>query len=423
MTTGRLKLAVASAALLLLLAACFGPVDPADPGVLELGTFSPLADATDVPIDAVLSATAGADLDPATVTLTSVRLLQGTTEIPASLDVSGNTVTLTPESLLNFGTTYTVAVSGSVASLEGATLAGDVEWSFTTRPFTVNVVTSGGDPVSGASVTGGTDFSGTTDSSGSIDFAGSPGGDTAFSAEKSFFLPAEDNVPLDGSLYELELALAPYVYVAGLGDGDSTFPRIVEMTAIDQAFTSWQTVNAVDYIDPDTGTAVSYTLTGPRAMHVDYENGLMYVADAATVNDVVNLIRLSAFPPASDGTEAEVVQLSQSPSVGVYGTQQLTVLDDGSIVVLDYRGDGHDATTDDQRSRLVQIPADLDMTAATFGPWFTGDDDYFYGISQLGSELLVTGGTAFAVISGTLDSVSDDTLSGFSTLTDGSGDN
>ncbi|MFP3713778.1 DVUA0089 family protein [Puerhibacterium sp. TATVAM-FAB25] len=75
---------------------------------------SPADFATSVPVTARPAVTFARDVDPASVTASTVRLLSGRTGAPvaAGLSVSGGTVTLTPAAALQDNTPYRIAVSG-----------------------------------------------------------------------------------------------------------------------------------------------------------------------------------------------------------------------------------------------------------------------------------------------------------------------
>jgi hypothetical protein len=98
----------------------------------------PASGATNVPTGTTVQATFSEAMDAATITTNSVTLRDSTGTLVAagvSYDHGTLTATLTPNSPLVKGTTYTVTVkggSGGVEDIAGNALAADVSWSFTT---------------------------------------------------------------------------------------------------------------------------------------------------------------------------------------------------------------------------------------------------------------------------------------------------
>lgn len=86
---------------------------PADEQAWVRGA-SPADFATSVPVTARPTVTFARDVDPASVTASTVRLLSGRTgaAVTAGLSVSGSTVTLTPAAALQDNTPYRITVSG-----------------------------------------------------------------------------------------------------------------------------------------------------------------------------------------------------------------------------------------------------------------------------------------------------------------------
>jgi hypothetical protein len=89
---------------------------------------------TNVPTIVVITATFNTDIDPATVTGANVTLTQDydDTDIPISLNVTENTVTVTPDEELSSGALYQLSFSSGVASAEGLALTQQLTRSFTT---------------------------------------------------------------------------------------------------------------------------------------------------------------------------------------------------------------------------------------------------------------------------------------------------
>ncbi|MFW5685419.1 MAG: Ig-like domain-containing protein, partial [Spirochaetota bacterium] len=242
----------------------------ADPATLSLGTLTPALDATDVPIDTAITAVAGEDLDPTTVTVTNVQLLKEGEVVEADVLSDGDTLTITPAATLDFGTSYTVRATAALAGASGATLGTDLEWTFTTRALQVTVA-SNGNPIANASVLLEDVPVGTTGADGSLAYAGPSGGSGTFTAAKKFFVPpAGQAVDLDGSVYEVSVPVDPYVFVGDMGQTQMQSPALLRLAAVDAPSVEWDEVTAIPYGQD------SHNLTGPIHVTVDYENGFIY---------------------------------------------------------------------------------------------------------------------------------------------------
>ena len=101
---------------------------------LEVTSVVPAPDAVDVPVDTVVSATFNIAIDPTTVDGNFALELDGLAVAGVlSYNAATRTATFTPDADLAYESEYTVTVSGSVATVGGVTLEGDVSWSFTTE--------------------------------------------------------------------------------------------------------------------------------------------------------------------------------------------------------------------------------------------------------------------------------------------------
>ena len=83
---------------------------------------------------AALTLTYASNVDPASVTPASVFLMRGTTEVPATAAVSGDTITITPTARLLPLTAYTLTVKATVKGTQNEALAQDLQTTFTTGP-------------------------------------------------------------------------------------------------------------------------------------------------------------------------------------------------------------------------------------------------------------------------------------------------
>lgn len=119
---------------------------------------TPAPGSTDVALGSVVTVGFDEAVEPTSVTASTVRLYAtgSSTDVPASLSVSGSSVTLTPTAPLAYGTSYTVSVSTGVTDLAGNGLAAADTWTFTTLYGTFTstpVPTIAGTPVVGSMLT------------------------------------------------------------------------------------------------------------------------------------------------------------------------------------------------------------------------------------------------------------------------------
>lgn len=92
--------------------------------------------ATNVSINAAITAEFSEPLDPTTVTGTSFSLKQGTTAVAGAVGYSGNTASFTPSAALANATVYTATVTTVVSDLSGNALIQARVWTFTTASAT-----------------------------------------------------------------------------------------------------------------------------------------------------------------------------------------------------------------------------------------------------------------------------------------------
>jgi Big-like domain-containing protein len=395
---------------LVVLSGCFSTT-----GVpLAVVSVSPVVGAEEVLIDASITVATSAELDELTVTAQSVLLLKGvvgaSTIVAAEVTVTSQSMTIVPMATLDFGTQYTVLIAGTVSDVDGNLLEGEVSWSFTTRPLLVSVSTTGGQIATGARVTVDGVFVGTTNSAGDLAVKWPSGETASIAADKKLFIPTSDpSIPLDGSSYDAQLEVAPYIFVPDRYGASTAVPKISRLDAVDADPATYTTITSVDYGSGPT----NYPLTGPRWVEVDYENGVIYVVDAPGNTSASFLIRMTNFPPAADGSDAEAVSLTD-----VYGAQQIHGNADGSIVLVDFRFDSDDPNY--KQGRLVQIPADLNYASAVFGPWNIA---HMYGVTRMSSgQYLTIGGDGSGVDALLLDDISDLVAETFGSITYGTGD-
>ena len=109
------------------------PGSPTGPTVISM---SPASGASGVSTEASVSAVFSQDLNPATVTSTTFRLLDSSSNpVPASVSYNTVTATLTPTSPMTPSSSYTVILTGGsngIKNTAGTPMSSDVSWSFTT---------------------------------------------------------------------------------------------------------------------------------------------------------------------------------------------------------------------------------------------------------------------------------------------------
>ena len=94
---------------------------------------NPIKNATDVPLNKVISAVFNEAMDPLTLTGSSFTLMSETTPVTVTVNYSGTTATFTPTGGLLSGVTYKASISTLVKNLAGVPLANNYEWTFSTN--------------------------------------------------------------------------------------------------------------------------------------------------------------------------------------------------------------------------------------------------------------------------------------------------
>ncbi|MGE5247202.1 MAG: Ig-like domain-containing protein, partial [Verrucomicrobiota bacterium] len=95
-------------------------------------SVAPADGASNVAVNASLTANFSEAVDPLTVTGATFTLKNGPTSVAGSVSVNGATATFKPSSVLANSTTYTATVTTGVKDLAGNALASAYSWSFTT---------------------------------------------------------------------------------------------------------------------------------------------------------------------------------------------------------------------------------------------------------------------------------------------------
>ena len=95
---------------------------------------SPIAGATNVALDAQISATFSVAMDPATLTTNTFKLTSGAAAqpVPGTVTYANSIAVFTPNSLLATNTSFTATVTTGVKSAVGLPLASNRTWTFKT---------------------------------------------------------------------------------------------------------------------------------------------------------------------------------------------------------------------------------------------------------------------------------------------------
>jgi hypothetical protein len=97
-----------------------------------LTSTNPIENGTGIATNSSISAVFNVEMDPLTMTTTKFILMNGTTEVPGSIDYNGFTASFVPASDLTPNTLYKATVTTGVKGLDGIGLSKDFVWSFTT---------------------------------------------------------------------------------------------------------------------------------------------------------------------------------------------------------------------------------------------------------------------------------------------------
>ncbi|MEO6489289.1 MAG: DUF4082 domain-containing protein [Ferruginibacter sp.] len=114
----------------------------------QVVSVSPVDNATGVALNVQPSATFNEDIDPASISTSTVIMTgPGNVVVPGTVNVTGAVVTYTPNSPLAIGTPYTITLKGGInqpliTDISGNALAADYTWTFTTGGLSVPTVTA-----------------------------------------------------------------------------------------------------------------------------------------------------------------------------------------------------------------------------------------------------------------------------------------
>lgn len=100
----------------------------------------PTSNATNVPLNKVISATFDMPMDATSINGTTFTVKQGNNVIPGSVTYSGNTAYFTPTNNLVLGNTYTATITTGAKNVAGTPLVNDYVWMFSTGPSAPPIV-------------------------------------------------------------------------------------------------------------------------------------------------------------------------------------------------------------------------------------------------------------------------------------------
>jgi hypothetical protein len=133
---------------IILLAGCKkndGNPSPGSDGTPVVIASSPANNATGVSLNKVIAIVFSEDMDPLTLTSSTLTVKQGITNVSGVVSSSGSTASFTPAAQFSAGLVYTVTVTTGVKSVAGKALLSASQYSFTTgsTSSTLNAVALG----------------------------------------------------------------------------------------------------------------------------------------------------------------------------------------------------------------------------------------------------------------------------------------
>ncbi len=93
----------------------------------------PANNATNVPVNKIVSANFSAAMDPTTINALTVTIFQGTTQFFGTVTYSGTTMVFTPAVNFTFAKAYTATITTGAKDVNGNALAANYVWNFTTE--------------------------------------------------------------------------------------------------------------------------------------------------------------------------------------------------------------------------------------------------------------------------------------------------
>lgn len=108
----------------------------------------PTNNASNVPVNKIITATFSVPMDPTTINATSFNIRAGANSVSGTVTYSGTTATFTPSGVLATGTTYTATITTAAKNVAGTPMAGNYVWTFATISIAPIVIST--DPANNA---------------------------------------------------------------------------------------------------------------------------------------------------------------------------------------------------------------------------------------------------------------------------------
>lgn len=118
-----------------------------NPNAPTVVSTTPVNNTVNVALNTTVTATFSTAMDPTTITTSTFQVLNGGSQVPGAVSLSGNTATFTPSAALPADTKFTAALSTNVTNSNGTPLNANFKWVFSTGPAPTLAAT---DPANGA---------------------------------------------------------------------------------------------------------------------------------------------------------------------------------------------------------------------------------------------------------------------------------
>jgi len=244
----------------------------------------PLNAATGVPLNQIISATFSEAMNASTITTATFTLMQGTTFVSGTVGYSGTVATYIPSSNLLSNTTYTATITTGAKDLEGAALANNYVWSFTTGTIiNTYTVTLSSNPAAGGTTSG----SGTFNSGSSVTVTATPNAGYTFinwtengnevSTDSSYQFNISGNRTLvanfssPGTTYTVTLSSNPAA--GGTTSGGGTFNSGSSVTVTATPNTGYTFINWTENgIQVSINPNYQFTIVGNRTLVANFSS-------------------------------------------------------------------------------------------------------------------------------------------------------
>ncbi len=235
----------------------------ADTTAPTVSTVSPANAATAVALNSTITATFDKDMDPATISTSSVTISSSLGALAGTVSYSSKTVTFTPTNLLANNYTYTATISTTVKDTSGNNMAANYSWSFTTKAYSASVLYSKDGNAAGDNFGNSICGLGNLDGVGTNDIiVGAPGKNSDTGA--AYILSGSDGTPFSYSSIAGATSGDLFGYsVSGSGDLDGNGNNDI----IVGAWGKNSQKGAVYMYSGTTGTAINTPISGLGAGH------------------------------------------------------------------------------------------------------------------------------------------------------------